>query len=79
MTRPRLGTGIGPCAEQNPALFDSRRPLEHARARAVCATCPYVQACLRLACDIARDGPNDRAGAPDGTWGGLLWRDGRIV
>lgn len=53
MTRVgKLASGIGPCAA-DPVLFDSCKPLDHQRARVVCSTCPYVRACLQLACDIA--------------------------
>lgn len=67
-----------PCAI-NPALFDSLDYRDHLRARAVCATCPNVRACLLLAVDIANEhGTSSLHRGPDGTWGGLLWESGSI-
>ena len=68
------------CRQSDPQMFDSVRLLDHMRARAVCATCPMVQACISEAVRVARKHPTnpDRRG-PDGTWGGLLWRSGTVT
>lgn len=68
------------CARRDPALFDSIDLVDHFRARAICAGCPVVQACLERALAIAAEhSPKDRSQrGPDGTWAGLLWLDGSI-
>lgn len=68
------------CTTADPALFDSTHPLDHLHARAICDTCPLVQPCIHRACDVARKHAHEPAlRGPDGTWGGLLWRAGRVV
>lgn len=70
-----------PCTRYSPGLFDSTEAPDHAHARAICATCPMVMACLDRALEIAGEhtegSPFHRG--PDGTWAGLLWKHGRIV
>ena len=67
------------CRRHDPGLFDSKEARDHLRARAICAGCPLVMPCLRLALNIAGRHPgNPNRRAPDGTWAGLLWRDGHI-
>lgn len=62
------------------ALFDSTAVVDHLRARVVCSQCLCVQPCLQLALRIARGDIGNRAvRSPEGTWGGLLWREGRVV
>ncbi len=74
-----MGQVEPPCRGMPPQMFDSLDPLDHHRARAVCSTCLWVQACLRLALDIAGQTQARAQRGPDGTWAGLLWRDGRVV
>lgn len=66
-----------PCTRYSPALFDSTDADDHLHARAVCATCPMVAACLDRALAIATEQSYWRG--PDGTWAGLLWRNGLVV
>lgn len=68
-----------PCTRYSPRLFDSTDAWEHNAARTICAACPMVVGCLRLAVSIANESTDVNRRGPDGTWGGLLWRDGRIV
>lgn len=69
-----------PCTKADPQLFDSTKPRDHARARAVCSTCPRVRECLELAGAISgRHQHNAMRRGPDGTWGGRLWRNGEVV
>lgn len=61
-------------------LFDSTVMSRHLRARQLCSSCPITKECLDEALSQSRHrgSSHDRA-VPDGTWGGLLWRSGRIV
>lgn len=59
------------------AMFDSTDLLDHMTAAELCAECPVRAGCLQLAEDIAQH--SRWAGAPNGTWGGELWRDGRLA
>lgn len=67
------------CYGRDPQLFDSVKPADHLLARAICGTCPRVQSCLRLALSVAGETGAHAQRGPDGTWGGLLWRDGRVI
>lgn len=67
------------CTESDPRLFDSTHPLDHLHARAICDTCPLVQPCIRAALATAGQTHVRSQRGPDGTWGGLLWRAGRVV
>lgn len=67
------------CYGRDPQLFDSTKHTDHQLAKAICGTCPHVQACLRLALDIAGETNAHAQRGPDGTWAGLLWRDGQVV
>lgn len=67
-----------PCAGKS-LLFDSTDDFEHLMARALCAHCPLVRDCLMQAVTIAGEFTSRSPHrGPDGTWGGLLWRDGSI-
>lgn len=57
-------------------LFDSTDLSDHVSARALCMTCPFIEACKKNteACKTM-----DRAAESlDGTWAGDLYRSGRI-
>lgn len=69
---------LPPCTRYSPGLFDSTVPGDHLSARAVCAVCPMVRACLERAIGIAGEHEGESARGPDGTWGGLLWKCGHI-
>jgi hypothetical protein len=77
MTAPTRPT----CRNSDPALFDSTDLIDHLDARRLCAICPLVNQCLHLALAIASEQPASRPGhrGPDGTWAGLLWRNGAIL
>lgn len=60
-------------------MFDSIDPLDHMRARSICAGCPMVVACIREAIAVADRYTNADQRGPDGTWGGLLWRAGDVL
>jgi hypothetical protein len=69
------------CTDHDPRLFDSTDWPDHVLARRVCGRCPVVAWCVERAVAIAREhtrGAVETRG-PDGTWGGVLWRDGSIV
>jgi hypothetical protein len=71
---------VGACVGRDPRLFDSLGLLDHLEARKVCATCPMVTACIERAIAISNKHSYCRSRrAPDGTWGGLLWHDGKVV
>lgn len=65
------------CADQDPRVFDSTDWGDHTIARAICDTCPAVTWCLERALHVAATSYGGLA--PDGTWAGQLWRNGRIV
>lgn len=68
------------CRSADPGLFDSTDQRDHQRARSICATCPCVMACLKVALNIAGEHPhNPNRRGPHGTWGGLLWKAGHIT
>ena len=58
-----------PCAGQW-KLFDSVDLFDHQRARAMCQTCPLIDAC-RSRLNLARDEQHANYG-PQGTWAGEL-------
>ena len=62
-------------------LFDSTDPFDHREARSLCTTCPIWGQCLDLALTIARTNAHRSSAyrGPDGTWAGLLWRNGGVV
>lgn len=68
---------LGPRCAGLTDLFDSRHPHDHARARVLCASCLLARECLEEALRQARARGNGYV--PDGTWGGLLWRDGSVI
>ena len=72
---------LPPCTRYSPGLFDSTEPRDHEHARAICATCPMVMACLERAIEVAGEHSPESSShrGPDGTWAGLLWKSGRIV
>lgn len=70
---PAAGAGLPRCADGNGTLtplFFSDDVIDIARAKAICAKCPFATGCLRDA--IARE-------EPWGVWGGELLLNGRIV
>lgn len=77
-------TGGPPCSGQW-ALFDSRRPLDHWRARAICVTCPLLETCKppeNITMPVfpgAPGRPSTRPALASGTWGGRLYRNGEVV
>lgn len=76
--------GLAPCAGLW-ELFDSRRPANHRKARAICATCPLVAECKppeRFTIPPSPGVPGRPAGAiatANGTWGGRLYKDGQQI
>lgn len=66
-----------PCAESDPRIFDSINWETHREAKKICDDCPQRYECFALAQHI-RD-TNKSAGAPDGTWGGVLWSNGNMI
>lgn len=73
LRRPEAARCLGMTDE-----FDSTVWTWHLRARVLCSTCPLTRDCLDNALAQARDRSTNCA-VPNGTWGGLLWRDGQIV
>ena len=69
---------LPPCTRYSPSLFDSTALGDHLTARAVCAACPMVTACLERALGIAGEKHDGNRRGPDGTWAGLLWKDGHV-
>lgn len=51
-------------------LFDSVHAADHMEARALCATCPVIDACRQLAANVASTA-QPKCG-PQGTWAGQL-------
>ena len=67
-----------PCVGKS-ELFDSTDDFDHLRARVICAGCPFVQECILQAVEVAKVNASWAAvRGPDGTWGGLLWRNGKV-
>ncbi len=66
------------CRGTDPRHFDSTTIGDHLAVRRLCDHCPHAKACLATALTIANSA-HIHHGTPDGTWGGLLWRDGQIV
>lgn len=68
-----------PCAGQH-ALFDSTNIEDHLRARVLCQSCPFVQACGETYRKLYKTAERraGRSGTPVGTWGGLLRGTGPI-
>lgn len=64
-----------PCYGQA-ELFDSVEVADHEEARDICAGCPVKAACADALQDAKRQYGN---GAPDGTWAGVLYKNGRQV
>jgi len=69
------------CDGADPRLFDSTDWRDHLTARRFCGNCPMVAACAQLAATIAAEHSPDHIAhrGPDGTWAGLLWRNGDVV
>lgn len=63
---PRALADSWACADHDPELFFPVDDGQLEAARAVCATCPFVQACLGLGTDRSESG----------VWGGVLLADG---
>lgn len=56
------------------ALFDSTRPEDHNEARAICATCPVIDACRQRLADMKAIAAYYTQ--PEGTWAGELYLSG---
>lgn len=74
LPRPGAAAETIPCHDHY-SLFDSTSTLDHLLARRMCAACPMLRGCLTLAQSIADT--EGWAGVPNGTWGGVLWRNGK--
>jgi hypothetical protein len=79
-------TETTPCYSVDPGerrelslLFDSTNLIDHKAASSLCGDCPFMAGCLSVAQGIAGDRDLAWAGAPNGTWGGELWRGGRRI
>ena len=59
-----------PCHRAEPDLFFDESPTAIAAAKAMCASCPMIRACLEGAISRAE---------PCGVWGGELFVDGKAV
>lgn len=79
LPRPKPFPARPACDGADPQEFDATDIPTHLEMRAICATCPIVTPCLELALDISRHRHAHKARGPDGTWGGVLWRDGVVV
>lgn len=64
-----LGTAV-PCRANDPEVFFAESPADVEYAKALCRTCPLVEACLA--------GAKDRR-EPWGVWGGELFVQGVVV
>ena len=65
-----LIAGLIPCRSGNPELWFAEQAPQIAEAKALCASCPIVAACLQGALDREE---------PWGVWGGQVFVDGEIV
>ncbi len=54
----------------DPAVFFPESPEQLARAKNVCAACPFIEQCLAEAL---------AAGTTDGVWGGVLLERGVVI
>lgn len=59
-----------PCRREDPELWFAESPADVERAKALCASCPVVEACLAGAIE---------RGEPWGVWGGQLLVAGVVV
>lgn len=62
---------LHPCYGKS-ALFDSTEANDHYEARALCATCPMIDACRDLLAKAKKS--SVAGGRPIGTWAGELMR-----
>lgn len=60
-----------PCYGKS-ALFDATDPRSHEQARAICSTCPIIDACRANL--IATQAAMMPKYGPEGTWAGVLFR-----
>lgn len=60
-------------------LFDSTDLIEHKEAQQLCDRCPFLEGCRQLAHDTAMSPAASWARIPSGTWGGELWKNGKLV
>lgn len=67
---PDVPTGQIPCRREDPELWFAESPADVERAKALCASCPVVEACLTGAIE---------RGEPWGVWGGQLLVAGVVV
>lgn len=88
MTVTRLPLPPAPLPDMAPCtglwdLFDSRRREDHWKARQICKDCPLVDRCeppTRIVGPPLPGRPSTGSTASaDGTWGGRLYQDGRVV
>lgn len=72
---------LPPCVGIEPLLFDATDIATHLQVRPICGDCSFVVACFERATEIAHEHSRYNKGArgPDGTWAGLLWRDGHVI
>lgn len=61
---------VPPCAGHH-AIFDSRAPEDHAKAKTLCRECPILAACLTNL-EAVKRAPKHLGGSPEGTWAGQL-------
>ena len=59
-----------PCRRDDPDLWFAESPAELEQAKALCATCPVRERCLRAALDRAE---------PWGVWGGEILQQGVVI
>jgi WhiB family transcriptional regulator, redox-sensing transcriptional regulator len=68
--RPDVVAGSVPCRREDPELWFAESPADVERAKALCAACPVVDACLAGAIERRE---------PWGVWGGQLLVAGVVV
>ena len=66
----RLMGSMLPCRVEDPELWFAEKTVQVEQAKALCRTCPLVDACLAGAIDRQE---------PWGVWGGEVFVDGRVV
>lgn len=66
----RLMGSMLPCRVEDPELWFAEKTVQVEQAKALCRSCPLVDACLAGALDRQE---------PWGVWGGEVFVDGRVV
>lgn len=79
LPRPKPWPARPACDGADPQEFDATDIPTHLELRPICADCPIVTPCLELAIEISRSRRQHGSRGPDGTWGGVLWRDGVVI